>query len=146
MIYKTTCVTNLYTGDSLVLEVPDKTIAQLEQKKKRIGSGQTLVPVTLEELTENYEFSFFPAFEHLCEIWIENAYTDELMSQILKDFGIPGNFAKKLLEDEELVNKLKPLFEGIMCDGERALRTLQSIYTQIKGYFSLKQSLTLPLP
>ena len=146
MIYKTTYVTNLFTGESLTLEIPGRNIAELEKKKKRISSGQTSIPVTIEELTQNYEFSFFPAFELMCGIWIENGYTSELMSQILNDFGVPENFAEKLLEDEEFVNKLKPLFEGINCDDGRALRTLKSIYNQIKGYFSLKQNPALPFP
>ena len=94
----------------------------------------------IEGSTQAWEFSLFPSFKKLCRIWTENGYTDELMAEILGDFGVPDDFAQRLLEDTEFVEKVKPLFEGITCDGERAARTIKAVYDSVEGYFSLKRS------
>jgi hypothetical protein len=138
MFYETQKVKNLFTGEPFSLEIPEEKMRRFEEVKKMLKSGTPMFQ-SEEELIRLWEFSFFPSYQELLKIFFENGYTDELMTQILKEFGIPDDFAQKLLEDEQFIENLKGWFEGITCDGERASRTLSYVYEAIAGHFSIKQ-------
>ncbi len=142
MIYETQYIKNLFTGRPFSLEISAEQLSHFELQKKMVRDGNAPMLGSIEKLTRVVELSFFPSFHELLKIWIENGYTDELMSQILRDFEIPDDFAQKLLEDEKFVAGLKGWFEGITCDGERAAATLGLVYNAVADYFSVKQ----PLP
>jgi hypothetical protein len=136
MLYETKSIKNLFTGKPLILEVPDEKMQRFEKAVGYIKSGKPKFHSD-ENLLRIWELSFLPSYQELLKIcWVDNGYTDELMAQILKDFGVPGDFAQKLLEDKKFIEELKGWFEGINCDGERASRTLGYVYDSIAGYFS----------
>lgn len=134
--YTTQYVMNLSTGKPFTFEVSSKTLERLEYQRKLITAGQAPMLGSLEELTQTYEFSFFPVYQELLKIWIDNEFTIELITQILEDFGVTETFIQKLLEDEKFLSNTKPWFEGITCDGERASRTLKVVYDVTKSHFS----------
>jgi hypothetical protein len=136
MLYRTQYIKNLFTGEPFAFEISAKLASRLEERRKQ---GQS-VPAMMQEGIKGREFSFFPSYKKVLEIFTENGYTDELMAQILKDFGVPDDFAQKLLEDEKFVEGIKPLFAGITCDGGRAQSTLRIIYDVVQGYYSAKQT------
>lgn len=136
MFYTTEYVMNLSNGTPFCFDVSDETLSRLEHQKALINQGKAPMLGSIEELTRYYEFSFFPSYKELLKIFFENGYTDELMTEILKDFGVPESFIPKLLEDEEYVSKIKPWFEGITCDGSRASRTLIVVYEKTKVFFT----------
>jgi hypothetical protein len=136
--YTTQYVKNLSTGEPFAFEVTDKWLERFELQKGLIETGNSLMLGTLKNLTEMHEFSFFPAYNKLLEIWNENGFTTELITQILNEFGVHESFMPKLLGDEDYISKLKPWFEGITCDGERASRTMRMVYSQTASYHSLR--------
>ncbi len=138
MIYTTRSITNLFDGKPFSLEVPPEKMARLEKAIKYAESGAPM-SYTKETFMRIWEFSLFPSYQELLKIWMENGYTPKLMAQILKDFGIPDDFAQKLLEDEKFIEGLRGWFEGITCDGERASRTLGMVYDAIAQHFSIKE-------
>lgn len=138
MIYTTQSIKNLFDGTPFTLEVPDKTFARFEKAMGYARSGAPMTHTT-EDFMRLWEFTFFPSYQELLKIWFENGYTDELMAKILKDFGIPDDFAQKLLEDEKFIGELRGWFEGITCDGERAVTTLSLVYDAVAGHFSVKE-------
>jgi len=141
MTYTTIYIKNLFTDQPITFdEVPEETMIFFEKQKELIRSGQAPMLGTVESLTRSRELSFFPAYQELLKIFFKNGYTDELMSQILHEFGVPRNYAEKLLEDENFVSQLKPWFEGITCDGSRAAITLGIIYDTVKDCFTLQKS------
>lgn len=136
--YTTQYVKNLSTGEPFILEVDDEVISRLELQKKRVKAGKSspMLGRSVEELTKTYEFSFFPAFNEVLQIFIEDGFTTELITKILKDFGVSEPFIQKLLEDEDFISQVKPWFSGITSDGGRAVRTLAVVYNSAKSYFS----------
>lgn len=128
---------NLSTGKPFQFEVPDEKIARWEYQRGlvREGKGSPMLG-SIEELISIHEFSIFPAYQEILKIWFENGYTEELMTEILVDFGVTEPFIQKLLEDQAYVEHIKPWFEGITCDGARSARTLAIIYSKTKQYFS----------
>lgn len=135
--YKTEYVKNLSTGEPFTFEVPERELERLENQKKLIAAGQAPMLGDIKDLIEIYEFSFFPAYKELLKIWFENEFTTELITQILSNFGATESFIQRLLEDEEYISEVKPWFEGITCDGERASRAMKMVYEQTKSYYSL---------
>ena len=127
---------NLSTGAPLIFEVAKKDLDHLERQKKLVASGQAPMLGTIEALEESYEFSFFPSYQEVLKIFFANGYTTELITQILTEFGVPEPFIAKLIDDETFIHNVKPWFEGITCDGERASRTLKVVYDLTKRYFS----------
>ncbi len=136
MTYTTRYVLNLVTGEPFVFEVADRIIARLNYQKELILKGNTILGTT-ESLTTTYEFTFFPSYEEVIKIWMENGYTDELITQILKEFGLSDGIILRLIEDNKFVEHVKPWFEGITQDGGRASMTLEIVYREAKKLFSL---------
>lgn len=138
MIYTTQYVMNLYTGKPFSLEVPDADVERLKLQASVLKTDEVTMPgITLAEFITLREFSFFPSYTEVLKIFSTNGYTEPLMRQILGEFGVPEAFIQRLLEDEKFVGAVKPWFEGITCDGERAARTLSIVYDVLKGYFNL---------
>jgi DNA-binding transcriptional MerR regulator len=133
--YTTKYVKNLSTGEPFTFEVSDDTLKYFEDQKGLIEAGTAPVLGSIEDLTKIYEFSFFPAYRELLKIWTENGFTIELITQILREFGVEDSFIQKLLEDEEYTSRIIPWFEGITYDGGRASRTLAIVYKQTKSYY-----------
>ena len=136
--YTTKYVMNLTTGEPFTFEVPEKVFERLNLQRGLIESGQAPTLGSVQELTTNYEFSFFPSFEKVRGIFFRNEYTNELAIEILTDFGLTAEFAERVVSDEGFVSSAKPWFEGITCDGSRASRTMNRVYDLAKSYFSTK--------
>lgn len=135
--YTTKYVKNLITGESFTFEVPEKKLKLLEYQKELVKSGQASPMLgDIEKLTKTYEFSFFPAYKKLLKIGFTNGFTVELITQILTDFGVTKTFVQRLIEDDKFILNTKPWFEGIVCDGERASRTMRVVYEVTESYFS----------
>jgi len=135
MVYKTRLVRNLFNNDPYSLETD-------EGKLKRFV-GATGLEATAEIPREHseyrrirlWEFTFFSSYKVVVEISRESGYSDDLMRQILRDFEVPGDFAEKLMADEQFIDSLKGFFRGISCDGQRAATTLQMVYDTIAQHF-----------
>ena len=135
--YTTEYVKNLSTGEPFVFEVSTESFERLKLQKRLVGEGRApMLASTVEELVKNFELSCFGAFDKIVEIFIDNGFTTELITKILQDFGVSEPFIRKLLEDDAFISRMKPWFEGITCDGGRAIRTLAVVYDSVKAYFS----------
>ena len=135
--YTTEYIKNLSTGEPFIFEVSTKSLERLELQKRLVEEGRApMLGSTVEELKKNFELSCFEAFNKIVEIFIDNGFTTELITKILQDFGVSEPFIRKLLEDDAFISKMKPWFEGITCDGGRAIRTLAVVYDSVKAYFS----------
>lgn len=131
--YTTQFVKNLTTGESFTFEVPQQTLDRLEQGKRYIEEGQASPLLgTVEQLTESYEFSFFPCYEEVRKIFFDNGYTDELAAQILNEFGLTEPSVSRLVNNPNFVRRVRGWFEGITQDGQRASRTLKVVYATAK--------------
>lgn len=139
--YTTKYVKNLSTGEPIILEVNDDVLKRLERGKRIVLSGQVPMSGGIEGLVKTCEFSFFASYEKVLQIWTEDGFTTELITQILIDFGVPRSFIPKLLEDDDYIANIRPWFAGITCDGERATRTLAVVYDSTKKYFSATESI-----
>jgi hypothetical protein len=137
--YSTVIVTNLTNGLPFNFEVSPESLNRFEYQKKLIKDGKASPMLgTLEKLTRAFEFSLFPTFKQLLNIFFEDGFSDELLTQILQEFGIEDkSFIHKLLEDEDYISRVKPWFEGITHDGERAARTLMIVYDETKRFYSI---------
>jgi hypothetical protein len=135
--YTTEYVKNLSTGKPFVFEVSTESLERLKLQKRLVGEGRApMLASTVEELVKNFELSCFGAFDKIVEIFINNGFTTELITKILQDFGVSEPFIRKLLEDDAFISRMKPWFEGITCDGGRAIRTLAVVYDSVKAFFS----------
>ena len=135
--YTTEYIKNLSTGEPFTLEVSTESFERLELQKRLVKEGRApMLASTVEELKKNFELSHFEAFNEIVEIFINNGFTNELITKILRDFGVSEPFMQKLLEDDAFISRMKPWFEGITCDGGRAIRTLAVVYDSVKAYFS----------
>ena len=137
-VYITQYAKNLKTGEPFTLEVTDEKLKRFEHQKELIKAGRAPMLGNLDNVTQVFEFTLFPAYQELLKIWFDNGFTPELIAQILTDFGMDQEFIQKLLEDDDYISQTAPWFEGITCDGERASRTLKIVYDQTKSYFSTK--------
>lgn len=132
--YITQHVKNLTTGEPFTFEVPQETLDRLELQKRYIETGEASPHLgTIQGLTEVYEFSFFPSYEKVREIFFKNGYTDALITQILTEFGLTEPSVSRLISDPNFVHSVKGWFEDITQDGERAARTLKIVYLAAKG-------------
>ena len=135
--YTTEYIKNLSTGEPFIFEVSTESLERLELQKRLVGEGRApFLASTVEELVKNFELSCFGAFDKIVEIFIDNGFTIELITKILQDFGVSESFIRKLLEDDAFISRMKPWFEGITCDGGRAIRTLAVVYDSVKAFFS----------
>ena len=133
--YTTEYVKNLKTGKPFTFEVTDEKLARFELQKKLVNAGQAPMLGDLNNITQVFEFTLFPAYQDLLKIWFDNEFTPELMTKILNDFGADEQFIQRLLEDQDYISQTMPWFEGITCDGERAACTLKIVYDQTQSYF-----------
>ena len=134
--YTTEYVKNISTGEPFTLEVPEEVLGRLKRQKELVGAGRApMLGHSVQELVTKYEFSFFPAFREIVGIFTDNGFTTELITRILRDFGVSEPFIAKLLEDEAFISRMRPWFEGITRDGERATRTMAVVYDSVKAYF-----------
>lgn len=139
MVYSTQYVINLYTGEPFCFDVADREIERLEERKQAVTAGKAPLYRSVEEAVTSFELSLFPAYKELLKIFIKTGYTEKLITQILTDFGLQPPFIQKLLEDHQYVHTIRPWFEGITCDGGRAIQTLRIVHKTTKEYFSLKE-------
>lgn len=132
--YVTQYVKNLATGESFAFEVPQETLDRLELQKRYIENGEASPLLgTVQELTEMYEFSFFPSYHEVRKIFFDNGYTDKLATQILTEFGLTEPSVSRLINNPNFVHNVAGWFESITQDGERAARTLKIVYLTVKG-------------
>jgi hypothetical protein len=134
--YTTQYVKNLTTGESITFEVDEEKFRTFERQRRLIEEGQAPLLGSVEDLVIFYEFSFFPAYHELLKIFFENGFTTELITEILQGFGLDESFIGRLLDDEKFISGVRPWFEGITSDGERASRTLRVVYDTTKSYFT----------
>lgn len=132
--YTTQYVKNLTTGEPFTFEVPDKKLQRLEHQKMSIATDGPSQFGTVESLTEEYEFSFFPSYEKVREIFFDDGYSNELITQILTEFGVPETAVTQLINNPNFVREVRKWFRGITCDGERTIRTLKIVYAAAKKY------------
>lgn len=133
MEYITEHALNLSTGEPFSFEVSDEKIEGLERRKKMVEEEQRVF-FDPEELVPLFEFSLFPAFEDLLNIFFGNGFSVELLRKILEDFGVEEESIQRLLQDSDYIAYIKPWFEGITCDGSRAARTLVIVHRVTKRY------------
>ncbi len=129
-LYKTQYVKNLLTGEPLTLEVEDRGIINLSWERmltyKRSSSlyGQT------EQIITKYELSFLPSYKEVLKIFRGNGYTNDLVSLILKDFGLDDSGISSLLADDSFVRKIRGEFKDINCDRGRATKAMLVVYKE----------------
>lgn len=137
--YTTKYVRNIGTGELFTFEISDEEAVHLERWKSLIVSGNSPMLRSRKEIILTKEFSFFPAYKDLLKIWMDNVFTMELITRILKDFGVPDDFAEKLLSDAKFIEDVRPWFAGITHDGSRVSRVLQVVYDTVICHFSPTQ-------
>lgn len=138
-VYTTQHIKNLSTGKPFTFEISDDEAVRLERWKSLIASGKALTVRSTKEIILAKEFSFFPAYKDIFKIWINNGFTMELITRILKDFGVTDDFAEKLLSDAKFIEDVRPWFAGITHDGSRVSRVLQVVYDTVICHFSPTQ-------
>jgi len=133
--YTTEFVRNLSTGKPLVFDVPDKELKMLARQKVQLEKGALLFCDTEKDLVLGFEFSLFSAFEEICKIFSQNGFTEEILTNLLEEFGVEEVMIEKILEDENFLSVVRPWFGGITCDGERAARTIKIVYCRTLQFF-----------
>lgn len=137
--YSTVVLTNLSTGLPFTFEVPRETLDYFERQLRMIKKGEAPMLGNPYQLTRTYELSMFPSSKKLSEIFFENGFNGKLLTQILQEFGVEDKvFIEKLLADEDYISIIRPWFEGISGDGERAAATLWVVYNETKSFYSVK--------
>ncbi len=136
--YTTVILTNLSTGLPFTFEVTQEKLERFQHHTNMVKTGSAGKLGDLNKLTRAYELSMFPSFQTLLCIFFENGFTNELLIQILNEFGVNKFFIQKLLKDEQYISSIKPWFEGITSDAERATRTLGIVYDQTKSFYTIK--------
>lgn len=128
--YTTEYIKDLLTGKPLTLEVEDKEISRLEYRKSITTQEGSFLYGKTEQIVTEHELSFLPSYEEVLEIFMGDGYTNDLVSLILKDFGLDDGTISLLLADDSFVRKIRGWFVGITCDGERAARTMLVVYKE----------------
>ena len=140
MIYTTEHLLNLVTGMPFRLEVESEKVNRLTSRIEQINLQNRCNPTKIKStamMVTLFEFSLLPSHKLVCEIWVENGYTDELVTQILRDFGIADNFILRLLASDDFVSAVRPNFAGIIYNSSRASSLLFAVYKKTKSYFRL---------
>ena len=119
---------HLLTGESLVLEIPDSEFERFTRLREKFDNEGWSDREQRTSFLRQWEASLFPAYKKVREIFFENGYTDELVTQILREFGADEDLIKKLLTDTDFVKSVKRWFEGITNDGERTTTTMLAVY------------------
>ena len=133
--YTTEFVRNLTTGEPLIFDVPDEELEMLARQKVQLEIGTLFFCDTEKDLVLGFEFSLFSAFEEIRKIFSQNGFTEEILTNLLEEFGVEEVIVKKILEDEKFLSAVRPWFEGIACDGERAARTIKIVYCRTLQFF-----------
>jgi hypothetical protein len=144
-VYTTVRAKNLSTGQPFTFEVSQEHLDLFERQKKSAKEGRSWFLNNEEEAISYFEFTLFPAFNQVVHIFLTNGLTDQLLTQILREFGIEDQtFIHKLLEDSDYISSIQPLFTGIAGEGVRASRTLGIVYEATRRFYTAKVN-TLPL-
>jgi hypothetical protein len=134
--YTTKFVRSFRTGEPFIFPVKEEVLDRLERQKQELKNGEYFYFCSTEkELVLGFEFSLFNSYESVRKIFCKNGYTNELITKILKDFEVSDEMITRLIENREFVSKVKPWFEGITCDGGRAMRTLKFVYCQVLTFY-----------
>ncbi len=143
--YTTAKVRNLSTGHPFVFEVSQDTLDYFERMKEGVRERRSMYLSSEEEAVLIFEFSLFPVYHEVAKIFLKNGFTNELLTQILREFGIEDQtFIQKLLDDSDYVRSIQPWFTGIAGEGIRASRTLGIVYEATQRLYTEKIN-NLPL-
>ncbi len=143
--YSTTRAINLSTRQPFIFEVSQEDLDLFEQQKKAAKNGTSMFLFSEEDAISYFEFSLFPAYNKVVGIFLANGLTDELLTQILNEFGVEDpTLVRKLLKDSDYVSSIRPWFAGIAGDGARASRTLGIVYEATQRLCTEK-TISLPL-
>lgn len=127
--YITEYVKNISTGRPFTFTVSEEALERLEMQKHMVQAGRApMIGRSVPELVENFEFSQFPAYKDLLKIFVANGFSTDLITKILQNFGASESFIRELLRHKKFIPSVKPWFEGITCDGGRAIGTLRIVY------------------
>ena len=126
--YTTTVLKNLSTGKPFVFEVSDDDYNRFEIQKEMVRTGRYPRLVSFDEFIKEHELSLFSTFAEVMKIFFENGFSEKLLADILRDFGLSEGEIRKMCKDKLLIADLKPWFEGITGDGGRAARTMMIVY------------------
>ena len=143
--YTTIRAKNLGTGQPFTFEVSQEDLDLFERQKQAAKDHRSMFLSSEEEAFSYFEFTLFPAFHEVVKIFLENGLTDELLTQILREFGVEDQvFIQKLLEDSDYISSIQPWFTGIAGEGVRASRTLGIVYEATQRFYTEKVT-DLPL-
>ena len=142
--YTTIRAKNLSTGQPFIFEISQEELDHFERMKEGVRERRSMYLFSEEEAVRVFEFSLFPAYHKVANIFL-HGFTNELLTQILQEFGIEGQmFIQKLLEDSDYVASIQPWFTGIAGEGIRASRTLGIVYEATQRFYTKKVN-NLPL-
>jgi len=128
--YTTQYLKSFSTDKPFTFGVTDEDLKRLEFQKRSVEAGRApMLGHSVEELVRNFEFSLFPSFRDVLNIFFENGFSFDLVSKILCDFGADESFIQELLRNRNFVLKIQPWFSGITGDGGRARRTMSIVYS-----------------
>lgn len=143
--YATIRAKNLSTGQPFTFEVSQEDLDLFERQKQAVKDRRSMFLFSEDEAVSYFEFGLFPAFQEVRKIFLENGLTDELLTQILREFGIEDQtFIQKLLEDSDYISSIQGWFTGIAGEGVRASRTLGVVYEATRRFYTEKVN-NLPL-
>jgi hypothetical protein len=144
-IYTTVLAKNLSTSEPFAFEVSQAELDLFERMKQAVKDGRSRFLFSEQEAISYFEFTLFPAFHKVIAIPFQKGLTDDLLIQILQEFGIRDEvFIRKLLEDSDYISSLQPWFIGIAGEGLRASRTLGIVYEATRRLYTEKVT-NLPL-
>ncbi len=143
--YTTVRSKNLRTGQPFTFEVPQEDLDLFERQKQMAKEHKSMFLSSEEEAVSYFEFTRFPACEKMLKIFLANGLTDELLTEILRGFGVEDpTFIRKLLEDKDYISNIRPWFSGIAGDDSRASKTLEIVYKATQRFYTEKVT-NLPL-
>ncbi len=143
--YSTVGSCHLSTGKPFVFEIAQADLDLFERMKQAAKDGRSWYLSSEEEAVLYFEFTLFPAYQKIVKMGLENGLTEELLAQILRDFGIEDQtLIRKIMEDSDYVSSIQSWFTGIAGEGVRASRTLRIVYEATQRLYSEKVT-SLPL-
>ncbi len=135
--YTTTLVKNLRTGQPFVFEVTQDDLNLFECQKQRAREHTSMFLSNEEEAFQYFEFGLFPACGKVMKIFLRDGFTPELLTQILREFGVEDPvFIQKLLENQDYISSIRPWFSGIAGEDARATRTLGIVYEATRRFYT----------
>ena len=137
--YTTVLAKNLSTGEPFTFEVSQEDLDLFGRQKKCAKEGTSMFLSSEEEAIAYFEFCLFPVCQRVMRIFLQNGLTDELLIQILREFGIEDPaLVRKLLDDKDFISSIKPWFSGIAGEDVRASRTLSIVYKALQRLYTEK--------